>query len=432
MDIRFEPQVALSPSLKVNRIMIQRFNILQQSAQEFEDTLQEKSKKNPFIEFSLNRPASFDSTQHDNAPSPIDLITYKQSLLHTLINQLDAQHLSQKEHDIILTLIDHLDDRGLLPDYSSVQKTIMANFNVSKRYVFHCLTILQSFEPDGIGSRSINECLWNQVDQYGLDDDEQESHLKTIVKCHLDDIANNHDAILTALSIQSDQLDDYLAFIGHLNPVPSTNFSKTSTINVQPSLKVDIVNGILTITNVEKQRINIQLNQRLLEKVSTTMDTETKMALEEAKIWMAHYQKRQSLIEECGRYIINTQHLFFTTGPEYVLPCLQKNIAAALNVSQSTISRVVRTKYIEYSQGIILFKALCYRNIYGKTTQQVQRLVSYYCDRYPQLSDQKIAHMLTKIGLPIARRTVTKYRHNANQDNRYSRKLIQGNSDNDG
>ena len=412
--------------------MIQRFNILQQSAQEFEETLQEKSAQNPFIEFSLNRPASFDSNQHDDAPSPIDLMTYERSLINTLIDQLDAQRLSKKEHDIILTLIDHLDDRGLLPDYSSVQKTIMDTFNVSKRYVFHCLKIFQSFEPDGIGSRSINECLWNQVDQYGLDDEEQESHLKTIIKSHLDDIANNHDAILTALSIQSDQLDNYLAFIGHLNPVPSTNFSKTSTINVQPSLNVDIVDGILSITNLEKQRINIQLNQQLLEQVSTTMDTETKMALEEAKIWMAHYQKRQSLIEECGRYIINTQHLFFTNGPEYVLPCLQKDIASALGVSQSTISRVVRTKYIECSQGIILFKALCYRNIYGKSKQQVQRLVSYYCNRYPKLSDQKISRMLTKVGLPIARRTVTKYRHNANHGSSYDRSLIQGDSDSDG
>ena len=73
-------------------------------------------------------------------------------------------------------------------------------------------------------------------------------------------------------------------------------------------------------------------------------------------------------------------------------------MALALGVSESTISRIVRTKYIECSYGVILMKTLCQRNIYGKTKKQVKLLIQYYCDRYPQLSDQKLAELLKVLG----------------------------------
>ena len=94
-----------------------------------------------------------------------------------------------------------------------------------------------------------------------------------------------------------------------------------------------------------------------------------------------------------------------------LLPCLQKDLASALGVSASTISRLVRSKYIESSHGVILMKQLCQRSIYGKSSVQVRQLVTHFCLQYPHLSDQKISNRLKQMGLPIARRTVTKYRH---------------------
>ena len=152
------------------------------------------------------------------------------------------------------------------------------------------------------------------------------------------------------------------------------------------------------------------------------MSAEDKKKLAEAKVWVEHFKKRQELIQRCGEYLVQKQRLYFLEGEQFILPCLQRELAQALGVSESTISRLVRTKYIQCDHGSILIQVLCQRNIYGKTKSQVKHLVAYYCQRYPQLSDQKIADLLRQIGLPIARRTVTKYRHESNLDSSYDRK----------
>jgi RNA polymerase sigma-54 factor len=114
--------------------------------------------------------------------------------------------------------------------------------------------------------------------------------------------------------------------------------------------------------------------------------------------------------------------MYFLEGPDFILPCLQKDIATQLSVAPSTISRLVRTKYILSDHGVVSLQVLCQRGFYGRTKAQVQSLVAYYCKRHPNLSDLKLSEILKSIGLPIARRTVTKYRHQANVDTTYGRK----------
>ena len=163
MELQFSNSLQLKQSLKLNQVMIQRFNILQQSVQEFEASLQEEAKKNPFIYVRSQQSSVPFSAQGDDYVSPLEFATYEESLLSSLTTQLDAQMLSEQDYEITLTLIDHLDNKGFLPNYKDVRKEIAAQFDVDDRHVFKCLKVLQSFEPDGIGSRNVNECLWNQI-----------------------------------------------------------------------------------------------------------------------------------------------------------------------------------------------------------------------------------------------------------------------------
>ncbi len=426
MNINLSNSLQLKQSLKLNQVMIQRFHLLQQSVQEFEESVQDQAKSNPFIHIrSAQNTGDQYYNQNDDYVSPIDLSSYDESLLSSLMKQLDAQFLPEVDFEIILLLIDQLDDQGFLIDYKNVRQDIMSKFNVDERHVFKCLKVLQSFEPDGIGARSINECLWNQIHHYGLDVKKDEENLKTIVKQFLNHVSNkDYQTILDQLAISQDQLDTYIDFISHLNPNPVSKFSKNEIVKIQPSLKISVDNGVITMKNLEQERFSVHLNNEMIEDLDKSIDSKTKKKLAEAKIWIEHYQKRQDLLKRCGEFIIQKQRLFFLEGAEYILPCLQKDLAISIGVSESTISRIVRTKYIECPWGVMLLKNLCQRSIYGKTKNQVKLLIQYYCERYPQLSDQKLSSLLKGIGLPIARRTVTKYRHEIAALSSYKRKKL--------
>ena len=413
MNVKIYQSLQLKQMLQLNHVMIQRFMVLQQSVNEFEESLTEQAKKNPFLYVKTASFESVDSYSDSDSVSPLDVATYEETLLSTLMTQLDAQFISELEYDIVLTLIDHLDDHGLLPNYKDIRADIMAQHNVDERYVFHCLKILQSFEPDGIGARSINECLWNQIESYGLTNKTDEMCLKTLVKSYLDAISTHqYGPIMAALGISMETLSNYIQFIGQLQPNPAAPFkSREMTIPVQPSLRVTIDNGTIELHNLEQQRMTVHLNDNLIKQLNNAVDEKAKKQLEEAKIWLAHFQKRQELLMACGHYLIQKQRLYFLEGDAYLLPCLQRDLANQLGVSESTISRLVRTKYIEWNGRVILFKNLCQRGIFGKTKRQVKLLIAYYKNQNPLFSDQKLADILKHIGLPIARRTVTKYRH---------------------
>lgn len=420
MKLEFSQSLDLRQTLRLNQIMIQRFDILQQSSSEFEHTLKEESEKNPFIKVRFmdqerSVPASI---SNDDYVTPIDYATYDESLLSVLTNQLEYQQISEKAYNIVLHLIDSLDNIGFLKNYKEVRSEIVKELNVTDRDVFNGLKLLQSFEPEGVGARSINECLWIQIQNYDLDDELDRDNLQLLVKDYLDHLSKkDYDIILEDLGISQDQLDIYIDFISHLNPSPGNKYKSGETIHIQPSLKISVDDGIITVKNLEEERISFTLNQDLLKQMDQKKDPKLEKQLANAKIWMEHFKKRQDLLKNCGQYLIDKQRLYFLEGDRYIVPCLQKNMAKDMGVSESTISRLVRSKYIETDQGVILTQILCQRSIYGKTVHQVKYLVRYYCDRYPNLSDQKISELLKSIGLPIARRTVNKYRHETQQNN---------------
>tara|TARA_Y100001935_G_C17293084_1_gene504565 strand:+ start:855 stop:2135 length:1281 start_codon:yes stop_codon:yes gene_type:complete len=423
MNIHLSQSLQLKQTLKLNQVMIQRFNILQQSSQDFEASLIEESKRNPFVFYSNNRESSPYYSSENEGVSPIDFATYDESLISVLTNQLDRQFLSEKDYHIVLSLIDACDDYGFIKNYKDIRPGIMAEFGIDEREVFRCLKILQSFEPDGVGARSINECLWIQIDNYDLDDANDVQYLKELVKHHLEDISNkNYEKILDQCPISHAQLMDYIEFISQLNPNPAAAYSKGATQIIEPSLRVECEDGVLSLVNLETERMSISLNQDMLKKLEQKPTEEMEKQLAQAKVWVEHFKKRQELLQRCGDYLLEKQRLYFMEGNAFVLPCLQKDMAKDLGVSESTISRLVRTKYIQSNHGIHLIQSLCQRNIYGKTKDQVRRLVKYYCERYPHLSDQKLAELLKSIGLPIARRTVTKYRHEVSLSSSYDRK----------
>lgn len=411
-------QVLLEQRQILTPLLIERFQVLQQTPEEFKESLEGKAKENPFLNVRfVNRTSSVPSTlSNDEDISPLDIATYDESLLSVLTQQLDRQYVSKTDYEITLRLIDACDDRGLIPTYKTLKQALMAEFSVRERDVFKCLKLLQSFDPEGIGSRSVNECLWIQIDNHDLDDEDDRTILKKLVKDHLEAIANKgYRGICLALNISEEQLMTYISFIQTLNPVPARQFTRQATAAIQPSIRIDVTNGELAVTNFEQERMVVSLNSDMIAKLESSNDDELNKQFLQAKQWLEHFNKRQHLIQYCADAICKRQRLFFLEGDlNYMLPYLQKDLANDLGVSQSTVSRLVRSKYLECDHGVFLFNVFCPRQIYGKSVTQARQIIAHYLNQYPSLSDQKIADRLKSIGFPIARRTVTKYRHDMN------------------
>ena len=119
--------------------------------------------------------------------------------------------------------------------------------------------------------------------------------------------------------------------------------------------------------------------------------------------------------------VVEKQALFFEKGALFLNPLPQKEIANALGITPSTVSRIVSSKYIQTPQGTILLKQLCPRNHFGKTAKQLALMVKKLVVDNPTLSDAKIALLLKGEGINIARRTVTKYRLLSGEESSYNR-----------
>jgi RNA polymerase sigma-54 factor len=428
MDMHLSPALELRQTLKLSQVMIQRFNVLEQSPQEFESDVAETSKKNPFIKvrFFTQQSAGF---VEEGTLTAVDYATYSESLMSVLTNQLDHQVMSEQSYNIVLSLIDCCDEQGFLKDFSTVCKSIITEFKVTEADVLEGLKVLHAFEPEGVGARSIKECLLIQIHNHDLDDQDDKENLIELVTNYLDQLeAKEYTAICDDLGFEQSDLDTYIEFLGHLNPSPGAAYSQSGPHHIQPSVRITVEDGVLSLTHLEEERMTFNLDETLLKKLEQLKAEDSDEAillqaqLNEAKVWMEHVKKRQNLIKLCAEYLMQKQRLFFLEGEQYVVPSLQRDMAQALGVSQSTISRVVRSKYVECSHGMVLMQSLCQRNIYGKTPRQVKALVTYYCERYPNLSDIKVSELLRSIGLPIARRTVAKYRAESHINSSYHRK----------
>ena len=286
LSFRQTQSLQLRQTLTLSQKMIQRFDILQQTLPEFNENLNKKSKENPFlnVRFMDQIGATPSSISGDDYVTPIDFATYDESLVSLLMKQLELQSLSDRDLDVVTMLIDACDDRGFIDHYKQVRADIMTQHAISERDVFRCLKILQSFEPEGVGARSVNECLWIQIDQYDLDDENDRDQLKYIVKHHLDDIANqSFDAMADALDCSLDQVMIYVDFIANLNPNPGSAYSTGNNVPIQPSIRVDIVDNELVITNLEAQRTSVGLNPEMIEKLSSNSSKELQQQFSDAK-----------------------------------------------------------------------------------------------------------------------------------------------------
>ena len=408
--------------------MIQRFKLLQLSYPDLLSEVLNQAKENVLIEV-VKEDALFDQYVQKKESEDF-LLDQFSSLESFLLKQLEVLYLSDKENFLIQELISHLDHRGYL---QLDEDTFMQSHQISSSEFQHVLHVLQSLEPEGVGARNVQECLLLQLEAQDFESDFLKKNISLLIKNHLQDIANkNNQAIAKALSLEEKAVTTLVSYIQHqFNPNPGSKFCVKPQFLI-PSFEITMdQDHQLKIINLEnKKGVQFNLSQRYLQLLKDPgTDENTRLFLEEkhqqAKEWLDILQQRHQMMDALIQFLIKRQYAFFRYGISYLEPLLQKEISTSLGLSSSSVSRILSNKSVKTPHGIFLLKQLCPRRYFGHTSQRFKVLLSDVFSKFPHLSDEKISQYLKREGIPIARRTVNKYRQllNLNKSQNDSKKI---------
>lgn len=216
----------------------------------------------------------------------------------------------------------------------------------------------------------------------------------------------------------------------NLLPNPGGEYSDTQiTQNIIPSFEVFIndENNVQIINLEEKKGIKIGLNESILQqiddpKISTEEREQLLTKYEKAKTLIYDINERMHSLNRLSEIIFKTQENFIRMGEHYLEGLPQKELAEQLQLSASTISRIVTSKFVQTPHGTFPLKYLCPRKIFGKSANRIRFIIQDIASNHPHFSDEDIRAKLIKLNLPIARRTVTKYRLASGVKSSYRRK----------
>jgi RNA polymerase sigma-54 factor len=337
-----------------------------------------------------------------------------------LMDQLHLSRLSKEENEIGEYIIGNIDENGFL--VCSAEE-IASAIDVPPEKVSQIVSLIQSFDPTGVGARDLRESLLIQLKEKGFED----SLAYQIVKEHLNELEKKSLTQLSkTMGVNFEEVQAAMDFIKTLNPRPAMGRFTPSANPVVPDLIVEKIEDEFVVFHNDKNVPRLRVNQtyrELLKKGSVqTLAGETKAYLEEklekARWLLNAINQRRSTMIKVMEKIVEEQKEFFEHGPSHLKPLTMEAIAERVGMNVATISRVSNGKYVQTPQGIFEIKyffnsGVATDNGDELSKRHVKQLISDFIkkeDPASPLSDQQIYALLRREGLSLARRTVSKYR----------------------
>ena len=364
------------------------------------------------------------------------------SFYEMLLEQLRMQHLTEEEEVMAEYLIGSLDDDGLLR--KSIQTLIdelmlYRGIYTNETEVERILSIIQEFDPAGIGARSLQECLLLQLKR------KPDSPLKQIeveiIEKYCDDFTRkNKEKIVQRLSISEETYDEAINELTKLNPRPGSSLGDIVGKNFQQIIPDFLVeaeeDGSISLTlnngNVPELRLSREFND-MLEEFTTNKENQSKESkdaffflkqkVDAAQGFINAIKQRQQTLLTTMQVIIDLQRPFFLEGDETLLkPMILKDVAEKAKLDVSTISRVSNSKYVQTNYGIFplrFFFSDGYTTEEGEelSIREIKQLLKECVEHENKenpYNDDELADILREKGYPIARRTIAKYRQQLN------------------
>lgn len=441
LDIRTAQVLTMTPRLQ------QAIKLLQLSQQELHAFLEQQVLENPLlmeheeqVDLSLDLPIKnegfeennyLDEYEHDSlvfdthgaAPeSPLaNLVSQPTSLREHLLQQLAITVTDPKLFKLGEHLIDSINAYGFLEeDVSSISE----RFNLPIQEVENLLRIMQTFDPPGIFAKSLADCFAIQLKEQGAFSKTMErllSHLNHLTQVPLKQFAKE-------VGVGLEECQDLISSLRNLSPQPTANFDHIPIQIVIPDVYVKYdPDKRWTVALNQKVSPKIQLNQSYYEALREKVYHRDEKGYVNAQYSHAHWllgalEQRTSTLLRVAQEVVNQQQGFFDFGFSEFKPLSLKQVAEALDIHESTVSRITTSKYIATPRGIFdlkfFFSSAVKQNTLlrkdetasSKSIQEKIKEMIRQEDPKEPLSDDGLVEQLLLQGITVARRTVTKYR----------------------
>ena len=449
----------LKQTQKLSPLQIQTIKLIELPIQELEQRVKAELEDNPVLDDSPvpekedsddePRDVSIDEMDADD-PIPsyklrvnnygkderpqYNTFSVKESFTQSLLEQLGFRNLSKHDHDVAAFIIGSLDAAGYLRrDVDSIVDDLAfrANIESSPEEVERLLSLIQEFEPAGVGARDLRECLLLQLKAQNQSREVQLA--ETILRDYFQEFSNKHfQKIISKLGLSEDEMKAVISRIVKLNPSPGGQIDDSYNDQAQqivPDFVLDIEDGEMRLSmprfSIPEIRVNKKYAELLAESQGTSdrqrkeAATFVKQKLDSAKWFVEALKQRHNTLKSTMEAILEYQHEYFMDGDEsHLKPMVLKDIAEKTGFDISTISRVVNSKYIETHFGIFPLKYFFSEGLENQegeevSTRELKKALKDCVDsedkRKPLTDDQLVAEMGKK-GYKVARRTIAKYR----------------------
>ncbi len=450
-------QQKLQLKQKLSPLQIQTIKLLELPALELDQRVKKELEENPVLEENDNEEESESSKEvslsdyakeDDSIPSyklyvnnqsrdekkEFPSFSVKESFYQNLETQLGFRSLSERQRNIAQFIIGSLDEDGYLRrdlDTLSDDMAFRMGLEVTPDELEEALSIVQDFDPAGVGARNLQECLLLQLRVKA----KRPSVVNAIciLEKYFTEFTKKHfDKIQQKMSITQDMLREAMEEVSKLTPRPGGNVDDSYTDRAQqvvPDFLLEIKDGEPVVTmprfSIPELRINKRYADMLLKaadqsaRQSKEASTFVKQKLDSAKWFIEALKQRQNTLMNTMTAILEFQKDFFIDGDETKLrPMVLKNIAEKTKLDISTISRVVNSKYIQTHFGIYSLKYFFSEGLMTESgeevsTREIKNILAESIrveDKNKPLTDEELVACLNEKGYKVARRTVAKYR----------------------
>ncbi|MGD8119201.1 RNA polymerase factor sigma-54 [Vibrio sp. TRT 29B02] len=343
-----------------------------------------------------------------------------QSLQDYLIWQLDLTPFSETDRTIALALIDAIDDYGYL---TVSTEEILENFNNEEIEIEEIEAVrkrVQQFDPLGVASINLQDCLLLQLATYP-EDTPWLAEAKLILTHHIDQLGNrDYKLIIKETKLKEAEIREALKLVQQLDPRPGSRIASEHAEYVIPDVSVYKDHGkwVVTINPDSVPRLKVNQQYAALGKGNSADSQYIRSNLQEAKWLIKSLESRNETLLKVAKCIVEHQRDFFEYGEEAMKPMVLNDVALAVDMHESTISRVTTQKYMHTPRGIFELKYFFSSHVStdngGECSSTairalIKKLVAAENSAKP-LSDSKIAALLADQGIQVARRTIAKYR----------------------
>ena len=430
-----------------------RFNasvrILQMPNAELKDEVREILDSNPLLEEiddgaperSLDNDWSLDAGRTTQTDSK-DIIDYasvigeQASIRDHLRSQIRSSGLDETRRIIANTIVECIDDNGYLTSsIEEIAELLSESMSISHQQIESVLQLVQQCDPPGVAARNLRECLLNQL-EFADASKSVRSDARSILENQLELLA---DAAFEQIGIEIDcdplAVSHAVELIRRLNPKPGNQFGGSADIVIPDVIARKIKNRWhveLNANILPKVRISNQYRLMIQPGQQTESNRYLTQNLNRANVFLDNLKRRHETILRVAKEIVRQQHAFLEDGEMSMQPLTMNEIADALELHESTVSRTCSHKYIMTPRGTYELKFFFSYRIWSdfgddesalSVKHKLQEIVRHE-DRIKPLSDQQITDRLRDHGIRIARRTVAKYRASLYIPSQTKRKAI--------